>query len=109
MKDICFVCGELFADLNCSIVVCVHKTCVELIKAGDALVKALLAPKQRASEPSKAALDAFAVVNSQFITAIYDLLIYKLKDQDADAPAGTPPAPYHVKRIHTKSLIEHCP
>lgn len=92
MKDVCFTCGSLFSDINCSIVVLVHKTCVELLQAGKSLVKALLAPKQRASEPSKVTLEAFAVLNARFITGIYELLIYKLKGPDADAPAGSTPS-----------------
>ena len=88
MKDICYICGELFADINCSLVVCVHQTIVELIKAADSLVRALVAPEQSASEPSKAALDAFGVVNQQLVASVYDLLIYKLKDQHVNAPAG---------------------
>lgn len=91
MKDVCFTCGELFTDLTCSIVVLVHKTCVELLLAGQGLLRALLAPKQRAAEPSKSTLDAFAVMNANFIPGIYDLLIYKLKEVDDGAPAGTQP------------------
>lgn len=95
MTDICFICGDLFADINCSIVVCVHKACLELIKAADCLVRALLGPKQRTAQPSKASLDAFAVVNLQLTPGIYNLHIYKLKCGEADAPAGSQPPPRH--------------
>lgn len=105
MTDICYVCGDLFADINCSIVVCVHKACLELMKAADCLVRALLVPKQRAAEPSKAALAAFAVVNLRLTPSIYDLHICKLKGGEADAPAGALLPAQHARRNRTIACL----
>jgi hypothetical protein len=91
MADICWCCESLFRDISCSIVVPVHKTCADLLKAGQALAKALLAAKKRASQPTRATLDAFEVMNVQFITKVYELHVYQLRDANAGVPEGSLP------------------